>query len=232
MGHRTASSRPVVFFAIVGVAVSVPLGTSAQSLDWCDAFLAAPVAQASAVASASASASASAVAQPAGATGSVGQASRPPQSKPFRAAISFTEQFQAPTTLPGCPGLQGTVDGQGNASHLGRVQLHSENCAFTPPSGELGFHGADVVLTAANGDLVRARYCGVAVPRQPGSGDNVIVGRYRVTGGTGRFDGAAGSGAVTGTESIVWIPAPAGFPVPFIPYLGQADVVLDGTLAY
>ena len=222
MEHCTASLRPAISAALVAVAAAASFGASAQSLDWCEAFLVAPVAQAPAPV----------LTQPADAAGSAQAASRLPRSKPFRAAISFTEQFQAPTTLPGCLGLQGTVDGQGNASHLGRVQLHSENCAFTPPSGGLGFHGADVVLTAANGDLVRARYCGVAVPRQPGSGENDIVGRYRVTGGTGRFEGAAGSGVVTGTESIVWIPAPAGFPVPFIPYLGQADVVLDGTLAY
>ena len=53
-------------------------------------------------------------------------------------------------------------------------------------------------LTAANGDTLTLTVSSIGI-EDLATGIIRVVGRYSVTGGTGRFAGATGSGEVTGT---------------------------------
>jgi len=95
----------------------------------------------------------------------------------------------------------GTLSGQGNATHLG----------LTNVSGVVGFdfsnfpYSLDVyyaaTLTAANGDeLFVSSVATLTDVASPPEGMNYsMAGSFTITGGTGRFAGATGSGAIDGT---------------------------------
>jgi hypothetical protein len=74
----------------------------------------------------------------------------------------------------------------GNATHLGRFQVEIPHLvSFATATGE-----GTYTFTAANGDLLRAHFTGVADTSTP---IFVIVEHATITGGTGRFAGATGS---------------------------------------
>ena len=110
--------------------------------------------------------------------------------RPFHA--DFITQFE---TVLEFPILHVTVNGQGQATHMGKTR------AFTDDQiGNLldGSGSATYTLTAANGDTLI-----LALVVQPGGNINVeggviFSGDYTVTGGTGRFSGATGGGTFAG----------------------------------
>ena len=69
---------------------------------------------------------------------------------------------------------------------------------------------APLVLTSSTGDQIFVYLlltsCQTAFPPVPSSG--VASGLYRITGGTGRFGGASGSGFVTATFELPAVPSP------------------------
>ncbi len=70
-----------------------------------------------------------------------------------------------------------------------------------------------LVLTTSTGDQIfielLVTICQTAFPPMPFSG--VVSGFYQITGGTGRFGGASGSGFVTGTAQVPAPPTPGIF---------------------
>jgi hypothetical protein len=106
---------------------------------------------------------------------------------------------------------------------MGKVTLASVDCINPDPNNPdplnpvfFSFSSNQLVLTAANGDQIFATYAGtftiaVAV--------GVINGGYHITGGTGRFSKARGTGIVQGIENLSVSPF-------------QGQVQLTGTITY
>lgn len=119
-----------------------------------------------------------------------------PQSRPFKATLTTQETLGYDGVA--CPGtiVLGTTTGQGNASHLGKVSLLATDCPVFPPGG-LPFASGVLVLTAANGDKLKANY---TVQLSPTSATSFSLdGNYAINGGTGRFQGATGTGSLRGS---------------------------------
>jgi len=108
---------------------------------------------------------------------------------PFSAGFTtqHTDQFVPPFYL------QVTVTGQGNASHMGRTAAFTNDQLVNLQDGT---GTATYTLTAANGDtlvmIITARTTNIP-------GGVSFEGDYNVTGGTGRFVGATGTGVIAGS---------------------------------
>jgi hypothetical protein len=110
---------------------------------------------------------------------------------PFTATLTITEQITV-TGTP-CP-LAASVSGSGTASYLGQVTVRSDDC-IVPEGASLTFMSNSVVLTASNGDKMFASYAGTVV-----QASGAISASYAISGGTGRFVNAKGSGEIEGAE--------------------------------
>jgi hypothetical protein len=90
--------------------------------------------------------------------------------------------------------------GLGNVSHLGRVSLSETHdtviCASTGYSTALMEKG-EATLTAASGDQLDLTFTGSSVKTANGFDDTID---YTITGGTGRFARASGSGVIHSTD--------------------------------
>jgi hypothetical protein len=112
---------------------------------------------------------------------------------PFQA--TFTEQFSGVQCGPML--LCVSITGSGTAAHLGRVtetrQVRID--LSNPATGCLPVLSDTMTLAAANGDQLVATGAGQNCLTSVSNSDvqNEIV-QYTVTGGTGRFTGASGSG--------------------------------------
>jgi hypothetical protein len=109
---------------------------------------------------------------------------------PFKGTIegSFTS-----TLNPGPPPVA-TIDlsGTGNATLLGSFSFelpHTVNFGTLPPTGS-----GTYTFTAANGDSLHADIVGHSAPVEPGV--VLVMEEAVITGGTGRFSGAAGAFSV------------------------------------
>jgi hypothetical protein len=113
---------------------------------------------------------------------------------PFRASIS--ERFQG---LSACPPPYASIGvfcaltipgtSQGMATHMGRVTQQHLTVITEFASTECGSTEFKLVtITAANGDQVFAYLPGTFCS------DGTGAGTYQITGGTGRFSGATGTG--------------------------------------
>ena len=124
------------------------------------------------------------------------------QSRPFKATVSTQETLGV--NFAACPTvIQGTTTGTGNASHMGKVSLLATDCPIlTPGPGQFSFYNGQLTLTAANGDKLTAAYQGQLLPTAQPTVFS-LNGVYTVTGGTGRFTGATGSGVLQGSTDIV-----------------------------
>ena len=104
--------------------------------------------------------------------------------------------------------------GAGKALHLGAMTAQSITEVVNLATGE---GAANYRFTAANGDEVLITFVFLAIPTSPTAFS--IEGVWQVTGGTGRFEGASGSGTYVGQAEFV----------------GPADAVgtfaLDGTIS-
>lgn len=91
-----------------------------------------------------------------------------------------------------------SVTGVGEINRLGKtsetVQATINLAAFSP-STHCAPDQAAAIFTAANGDQLFMATTGMSCQTGPGIG--VDAGHYVVTGGTGRFEGAGGSGSYT-----------------------------------
>ena len=122
------------------------------------------------------------------------------QVQPFSATVNVTESVAPnPNPTPACV-LLGDVSGTGTAS-VGDVSIASQDCIV--PLSETGpfvFSSQDIVLTSRNGAMY-GHYAGVLLPTG-NPGVYTVAGTYWITGGTGRYKHASGTGILTGTESL------------------------------
>jgi hypothetical protein len=129
-------------------------------------------------------------------------------------------RFHAETSLqtslgfdPTCPGLAVAATGTVMGTELGAGGWSSQECLdFLSRPGTILVHGA-AVLTAADASRLFLVY-DVSTPFDP-SGAIHATGTYTITGGTGRFAGATGSGTTIANASAVTF---------------TANDVLDGTI--
>jgi hypothetical protein len=134
---------------------------------------------------------------------------------PFQAGAVITEYLGSPTqecyvkAPPGGSAYTGSISGSGLGSPIGLFSVQAQDCITSsspPPLPLLGlkFSSQNVVLTTVNGQLF-VQYSGTA-EMQPG-GLLILSGEFTITGGTGRFEGAKGSGTLEGTENAITTPA-------------------------
>ena len=96
------------------------------------------------------------------------------------------EATESGAPQPGSPIVMRRLEGEGNASHLGRFTTVANitlNLATATGSGT-------VTYTAANGDMLSGTAVGQAVV---GAGFATVTETVTITGGTGRFAGATGT---------------------------------------
>jgi hypothetical protein len=116
---------------------------------------------------------------------------------PFKAVH---KGFAAPVFNPDNT-ISNTEVAKGVATFLGKYTLYSEEEAvFTGPN-TLHVVCEKFTLTAANGDMVIGSY------ETTGTVDfntfiGVFVGTYKITGGTGQFANATGSGTIVGVGNL------------------------------
>ena len=120
---------------------------------------------------------------------------RASQNLPFRLGDEGTITFTGPSTA--------TTAGTGNANQMGRIGSAGSLTIVGEAScgNEVGFAvEMQDTFTAANGDrlmtAITMQLCPIAPRIYHG------VGTYVVTGGTGRFAGATGSGVFDGTGNF------------------------------
>lgn len=132
---------------------------------------------------------------------------------PFQASVS--ETF---TVAPcGQWGRCITAAGTGQATHLGEIRENATIVVDTNPAdlqNGCAPEVRDTTLTAANGDTLTMHGTGFSCAATSDAHDT-----YSVTSGTGRFQGASGSGSDYNTHTITG------------PGVGVASVTIDGTLS-
>lgn len=119
------------------------------------------------------------------------QAARASGEKPFHA--NFITQFE---TVVEFPLLHVTVNSRGQATYMGRTTAFTDDQLVNLVDGS---GTATYTLTGANGDTLV-----LALVVQPGGTINVeggviFSGSYTISGGTGRFNEATGSGVFNGS---------------------------------
>jgi hypothetical protein len=104
-------------------------------------------------------------------------------------ALPFKGRLEGAATItPGTPPfLSVSIEGTGNATHLGRFSVENTHVVDTTDRTATGTYK----FTAANGDTLTADFTGQADPATPGVLS--IVETATITGGTGRFAAASGS---------------------------------------
>ncbi len=131
---------------------------------------------------------------------------------PFRATVA--ETFTA-GPCPPTPSLCVTATGNGQATHLGNIRESAaivSNLASGPGPGCATDGHAETrttTLVAANGDQISLVATGYGCPTGPTT--QSAVDSYVVTGGTGRFSGASGSGTITATIDLASLTAVVTF---------------------
>lgn len=140
-----------------------------------------------------------------------------PTNVPFKASLVTQEQLHPdPTVCQAAPYLVGTTTASGHASHLGSTSGIATDCVTPTSAYTYSFSNGKITLTAANGDEVHADYSGSLSPTATPPIYS-IAGTYRITGGTGRFSNASGTGSLQGIENL---------------QTGQGQLGLSGTISY
>jgi hypothetical protein len=103
---------------------------------------------------------------------------------PIKGQASLTETGR--TVDPSTGNVVFFADVAGNLSHLGQFTGTATEVLFAP---DYVSYTVDSILAAANGDELFVTLDGMFVDAQGNS-----VGTFQITGGTGRFAGASGSG--------------------------------------
>lgn len=120
------------------------------------------------------------------------------KTKEIRFSLGTQEQVGYTPTCPSQFG--GTLSGSGKGTHLGVISLSASDCII--PMQNYFISNGNLTITAANGDKLTGTYSGSFIPT-----DNPSIYMYddftiQITGGTGRFAGAAGSGTLEGTSNV------------------------------
>lgn len=140
-----------------------------------------------------------------------------PTNVPFKATFVTQEQPLHPDPI--CQTalhLIGITALSGHASHLGATTGVSSDCVTPTSPYTFSFANGKLTAIAANGDELRAEYSGTLSPTATPP-IYAIAGSYHITGGTGRFSGASGSGTLQGIDNI---------------QTGQGQLHLSGVISY
>lgn len=132
---------------------------------------------------------------------------------PFHASISETFTAVPCGQWSRCV----TAVGTGQATHLGEVNENASVVVDTNPADQQNGCAPETratTLTAANGDTITMYGTGFSCPATSDAHDN-----YTITGGTGRFQGAGGSGSEYNVHTFTG------------PGVGVATVTYDGTIS-
>ncbi len=122
------------------------------------------------------------------------------QLVPFRADIAGTLQITA--MGPNGP-TSAVYGGKGVAAQLGVTTMDGTISIVGPAACEGGFLATHTdVLMAANGDQVVVAISESSCPHPTEPGRFDCTGTYSVTGGTGRYSGATGSGDWRGSLAL------------------------------
>lgn len=114
--------------------------------------------------------------------------------RPFRGSFMGVAGFAEPRCGPDVT-LGFTAIG--TAAHLGRIEGRASNCSdWSFPIASVGVRDGVVTFVAADGSTITASYEGVQ--QAPVAGVAAYSLTMTVVGGTGRFEGASGSWAVSG----------------------------------
>lgn len=124
--------------------------------------------------------------------------------RPFTGSLDEWRTNEVPADCPGsapdgaqCLRYEG--EGEGTASHMGKVGVERSHTVVILPDG-IEVVGGTFTLTAANGDELHGEYDGALAGAPPVV---QIDAPYTITGGTGRFEGATGSGTQEGQFDLV-----------------------------
>lgn len=139
-------------------------------------------------------------------------------ARPFRGVAHGYGMVVPDTSCPAWGGLRSQFTAAGAATHLGEVTVDNSHCT---PAGTVVTGGA-LTFVGANGDTVFATYTAVAPAVGPEPVVFDAVAAFTIVGGTGRFEGATGSGQMIST--ISW----PGFSVNYWP----TTEVWTGTISY
>lgn len=96
----------------------------------------------------------------------------------------------------------GTATGSGLSSFLGAVSIESNDCIAPAGNNNFSFIG-DMVFTVSGGDELFADYSGSLTPTIYPSIFSLTQSVFKITGGTGNFLGATGSGTLQGVQDIL-----------------------------
>lgn len=129
------------------------------------------------------------------ATPAVATRGQPEVQVPFRAvSVGSSMDSQGPPTCPGAA-WQFFSSGTSEATHLGLVSLEVTHCSWidSPTTGHFG--PGTATFTAPNGDtLVLSQWGTFRTELTADSFTSIVDADWIVIGGTGRFEGASGSG--------------------------------------
>lgn len=141
------------------------------------------------------------------ATASPATAGREAPTVPFRGSVvTYDQPMTPPTDCPPPAEWRYTSVGPGVMTHLGKVEVAVTHCSWMtgPTTGVYDY--SDVVITAANGDTLTVEHSGTWELTEfgpDGPTTSVVHGTWTITGGTGRFAGATGSGTMSGVDDLV-----------------------------
>lgn len=118
---------------------------------------------------------------------------------PFRASITTHDPPDGSYLPPSCEGgaWDFATTGSGVVTHLGRVAWQQTHCTRVDfQAGEGWVEDGQAIMTAANGDMLVVSYDVTFTFDERYS--YLTIQSWEVTGGTGRFAGATGSGTGVG----------------------------------
>jgi hypothetical protein len=137
---------------------------------------------------------------------------------PFKGNVTATWDHILSALPPPTGSSLATFTGGGPMTHMGNT-TQTGTLTLQPPNAAGAFPGSgSLTITAANGDTVTFDYVGVLTTPSPTTG--VGSGTFIISGGTGRFADAKGSGEF---RAVIDMSQPA---------LQPMTVVLDGRIAY
>jgi hypothetical protein len=125
------------------------------------------------------------------------------------AASSSYKDFELSGVLQEVPGpsarcasqFGGTIMGYGVSTSLGKVSFLASDC-ITPNGNSFTFSEGRFMITTMTGELLFASYNGQFVPTGEGTKYVFTNASYAITGGTGRYAKATGSGTLSGGEDM------------------------------
>lgn len=121
--------------------------------------------------------------------------------RPFRASVDVSETMTLNPLRCAATMALGETTGKGHATHMGRIALLATDCpVFVPGSPVIPVIDGRMEITAANGDKLFGVYNGSLT--MVSATDANLNAAYSITGGTGRFAGASGSGQLSGQYNV------------------------------